>query len=52
MVLVFVLQHLLQEEAACQVALSQMVAKLWNAEQTLLHARCFAVAKNKTRKWT
>lgn len=51
MVLSFVLQHLLQEEAASQVALSQMVAELWNTEQTLLHAHCFTIAKNRTRTW-
>lgn len=52
MVLVFVLQHLLQVQAASQVALSQVVAELRNAEQTLLRAHCFAVCKNKTHTHT
>ena len=51
MVLMFVLQHLLQVQTACQVALSQVVAELRNAEQTLLRAHCFAVCK-KTNKHT
>lgn len=51
MVLLFVLQHFLQEEAAGQVALSQVVAELWNTEQTLLHAHRFTIAKNTTWTW-
>lgn len=45
MVLPFVLQHLLQVQAAGQVALCQVVAELRDAEQTLLPAHCFTVCK-------
>jgi hypothetical protein len=37
MVLPFVLQHLLDEEAAVEVALHQVVAELWNTEEPGLH---------------
>lgn len=43
MVLLFVLQHFLQVQAAGQVALSQVVAELRNAEQALLCTHCFTV---------
>lgn len=45
MVLSLILQHLLQVEAASQVTFSQMVAELWQTEQTLLRTHCFTVAK-------
>ncbi len=51
MVLSFVLQHLLQVEAAGQVALSQVVAELRNTEQTLLPSHCFtAYTQEQTHK--
>lgn len=45
MVLSFVLQHLLQVQAAGQVALRKVVAELRNTEQTLLPAHCFTARK-------
>lgn len=45
MVLPFVLQRLLQVQAAGQVALSQVVAELRNTEQLRLYAHCFTVCK-------
>lgn len=44
-VLPLVLQHLLEVQAAGQVAFSQVVAELRNAEQTLLHTHCFTACK-------
>ncbi len=44
-VLSLVLQHLLQVQAAGQVAFSQVVAELRNTEQTLLHTHGFTVRK-------
>lgn len=46
-VLSFVLQHLLQVEAAGQVALCQVVTELRNAEQMLLHTYSFTVNRKK-----
>lgn len=48
-VLSFVLQHLLQVQAAGQVALGQVVAELGDAEQVLLCHHCFAACQ-KTEK--
>lgn len=48
-VLSFVLEHLLQVEAAGQVALGQVVAELWNTEQSLLHAHGFTAAGHRRK---
>lgn len=45
MVLSFVLQHLLQIHATGQITLSQVVAELGDAEQTLLRAHCLTMIK-------
>lgn len=45
MVLLFVLQHLLQIHATGQITLSQVVAELGDAEQTLLRAHCLTMIK-------
>jgi len=45
MVLLLVLQRLLQAQAAGQVAFSQVVAELRNAEQMRLDTHCVTVCK-------
>lgn len=47
MVLPFVLQHLLDEEAAVEVALHQVVAELWNTEEPGLHINALSAVRER-----
>lgn len=49
MVLPFVLQHLLDVEAAVEVALHQVVAELWNAEEPGLHTHGLSAVRERVR---
>lgn len=49
-VLSFVLQHLLQVQAAGQVALGQVVAELGDTEQALLCHHCFTARQKREKQ--